>query len=178
MNSESDPETPRLEVFASAQDLVDLERLCQQLFSAEELRRWVHERYPELGSKLPGAVVSNEELVHQLVRLLDRHGHVGIATEQLRKLRDARPRMRSPNGSERWAARSRFYLTCAAGVAAYWGATRAYPMLDVSRAMMNLERAVFGFVPPGYQRFALLALIGLMVVLSLVFWLRARVLKR
>lgn len=77
-----------------------------------------------------------------------------------------------------WRSRCRTSWLLASVAAVGWMLPRAYPKLDVSVALMAAEKSVFGFLPAGYQRYALLGIMVMGIVCAGTFWGMAAYMRR
>ncbi|MBZ5708446.1 hypothetical protein K7C98_04200 [Nannocystis pusilla] len=163
--------------------MVALENLLLELFSATELRMWVAHTEIVKAHELPGEHVAFATLAHDFVQLALRRGRVDPAL--FAALHEVRPGRKddidrvsslyescaaqfqpSPAGDSAlasvWHKRFRLTRSLLVGFAAAWLLTRAYPTLDVSKALITVERSLFKFLPLPYQRLGLLGVIAIL----------------
>lgn len=156
-----------------------LEQLCLELFQPDELRSWVHRHLSrDVVNALPGPSVSNTELIHAFVRVLERHALIDTVTtmlsqhltEQRRKGLGTRPQARDFVSQRRYAL-SRVVML---GLFMIFTLTRGYPSLDISAALILVERKLFAFLPASCRHLSLPCLIAATSASTLYLWYTRR----
>lgn len=182
----------RREALKALEDL-----LLQCLSAEEEIRMWVaHNFRPEVAQALPAGNASRRWVAHEAVRLLESHdlldehcfatlakkrerlrGEIEAVAQRCHETRGARaatltaaqdPRR---SGVHRAYAVHRNVLLCLFPLTVL---THCYPKLEISEPLIQIENAIFSFLPPPYPRKAPLFILCLTIALTAIFWLLAR----